>query len=170
PTGPDKNATGTNTADMTSVIAITAAPTSLIAANVASIGGRCSSSIFAKTASTTTIPLSTTIPMASTSANNVNRFMEKPISCIKNSAPTKLTGTARIGIIVARKSCKKIKTTRNTKMKASISVFTTLDMDESRKLDTSYPLVYVLPGGNVSHFTSSARSLTRWMTSWALDP
>ncbi len=122
-------------------MATTAPPTSFMASNVASIGWRCSSSILAYTASTTTIPLSTTIPIANTNANKVNRLMEKPSICIQNSAPIKHTGTAKIGIIVALKSCKKINTTIKTKRNASNKVLITEDIEASKNRDTSYPIV-----------------------------
>ncbi|MNE09789.1 hypothetical protein D3C80_1024760 [compost metagenome] len=89
---------------MTRVMEIMAPVISLMAEVVANLGGRLLCSILACTASTTTIASSTTIPIASTSANNVNRLMEKPKSCIKKNVPTIATGTAMAGISVDLKS------------------------------------------------------------------
>ncbi|MNF05253.1 hypothetical protein D3C80_2049400 [compost metagenome] len=81
--------------------------------------------------------LSTTIPIANTSAKRVRRLIENPNICIKNNAPIKHTGTARAGIKVDRKSCKKIYTTIKTRINASSNVIKTLDMDASRNRETS---------------------------------
>ncbi len=48
-------------------------------------------------------------------------------------APINETGTAKQGIKVARQFCKKTKTTKNTKIMASIRVFTTSRMDTLTK-------------------------------------
>ncbi|MNN22035.1 hypothetical protein D3C81_1353780 [compost metagenome] len=127
--GPSINATGINTADITKVIDIIAPVISLMADIVAERGFSFFFSILAWTASTTTIASSTTIPMASTSANNVSRLIEKPNTCIKKNVPTIETGTAMAGISVERKSCKKINTTINTKIKASNKVLKTCLID-----------------------------------------
>jgi hypothetical protein len=58
---------------------------SRIAETVAALGDRCSFSIFEWTASTTTIASSTTIPIASTNANRVSRFIENPNSLDKRA-------------------------------------------------------------------------------------
>ena len=47
---------------------------------------------------------STTIPIAKTNANKVNKLIEKPNICIKAKVPTKETGTAKAGINVDLKS------------------------------------------------------------------
>ncbi len=60
--------------------------------------------------------------MASTKANKVNKFNENPAKLRKKKVPTIDTGTAINGTNVERKSCKKIYTTINTKIKASIIV------------------------------------------------
>ncbi|MNL47048.1 hypothetical protein D3C87_1698140 [compost metagenome] len=102
---------------------------SLMADVVASFGDRCSFSILACTASTTTIASSTTIPMARTSANSVSKLIEKPNNCMKKKVPTIATGTAMAGISVDLKSCKNRNTTKNTSIKASIKVCLTWSMD-----------------------------------------
>ncbi|MNN24131.1 hypothetical protein D3C81_1375490 [compost metagenome] len=68
---------------------------------------------------------STTIPIARTRAKSVNILIENPNIFMKKNVPTIDTGTAMAGIKVERKSCKKIKTTINTKIKASIRVLMT---------------------------------------------
>ena len=54
--------------------------------------------------------------------NKVSRLIVKPNSCMKKNVPMIATGTAIAGISVERKSCRKMNTTINTRMKASISV------------------------------------------------
>ena len=48
--------------------------------------------------------LSTTVPMARTSANNVSRFIENPAIAIKPNVPITDTKIANVGISVARMS------------------------------------------------------------------
>src|SRR5262245_55758621 len=71
PEMPGTKATGTNTDNSTSVMAMTGAVMWLMARRVASAGATCGSfSSSRSTASTTTIASSTTMPMASTRASN----------------------------------------------------------------------------------------------------
>ena len=93
-----------------------------MAISVARSGSKFSSSIFACTASTTTIALSTTIPIANTRANNVIKFKLMPKNCMKKNVPIKDTGTAMAGIRVERQSPRNINTTKLTNKKASIKV------------------------------------------------
>ena len=65
--------------------------------------------------STTTIASSTTMPMASTSANRVSRLMLNPSSAMPAKAPMIVTGTVVAGTSVARQFC------RNTMMTTSTS-------------------------------------------------
>src|SRR5689334_10780553 len=124
--------TGINTAAITSVMDTTAPLISLMASNVAALAvGTCWSNL-AWTASTTTMASSTTIPIASTKANKVSRLMVNPNNCKKKKVPTIATGTAIAGMSVERRSCKKINTTMETNMKASISVSTTFFIDTSK--------------------------------------
>ena len=125
PIGPERKATGTNTAPITKVMAKIAPEISCIASWVAAKTGMSFSSILAWTASTTTIALSTTIPIAKTKENNVNKLMENPKANINVNVPTSETGTAIIGTKVARQSCKKIKTTKATSKNASNKVLIT---------------------------------------------
>ena len=105
-----------------------------IAAFVASAGdiSGCSASM-CSTASTTTIASSTTMPIASTSANSEIVLAEKPSASITAKLPTSATGTATIGTSVARSRPRKTNTTTATSPKASKSVVTTLSIEAVTK-------------------------------------
>src|SRR5690606_14426232 len=122
-----------NTADMTRVMEMMAPEISPMAFLEAVLAEVAPSSSLACTASTTTMASSTTIPMAKIMAKRVNILMEYPKSCRKKKVPTMATGTAMAGIRVDFKSWRNKKTTRNTRMKASIRVATTWSMEASRK-------------------------------------
>ena len=97
------NATGTNTDNNTSVIAMIGAVISAIARLVASAGDSSGcSSITRSTFSTTTIASSTTMPIARTMASSDTVLAEYPIALRTMKVPIRLTGTARVGISVAR--------------------------------------------------------------------
>ena len=76
PVAPEKNAIGTNTADSTVAMPISAPEISRIDLRVASSGESCSSTITRSTFSTTTMASSTSRPIASTIANIVSVLME----------------------------------------------------------------------------------------------
>ena len=80
---------------------------------------------------------STTIPIANTNANKVTKLIDSPKAWIIKNAPTRDTGTAKIGIKVERQSPKKTKTTNATNIKASLSVCTTCSIEASKNLETS---------------------------------
>src|SRR3954454_17610752 len=101
PLMPAMNAVGTNTAQSTSEIAMTGPVTSSIALREAS-SGESPLAIQVSTFSTTTMASSTTIPIASTSPNNERLFNEKPSSANTANVPISDTGTAIMGMIVAR--------------------------------------------------------------------
>ena len=61
--------------------------------------------------------------MASTMANMVSVLMDMPNRRSTANVPSKTTGTAMIGINDARKLCRKIRITTNTRTIASYSVF-----------------------------------------------
>ena len=129
PDVPGMKATGMNTAMKTSVHEMTATDTSLMASRVASRGphtapegvsivfwalvspsgdeGGAPLSSFAMTASTTTMASSTTVPMASTKANSVRMFREKPASDTMANVPNNDTMIESEGMTVALKLCKK---------------------------------------------------------------
>ena len=64
--------------------------------------------------------------MARTSPNSDSVLIEKPSSGNSTNVPISETGTASIGIIVARQFCRNRNTTRITSTIASASVFTNL--------------------------------------------
>ncbi len=72
--------------------------------------------------SSTTIASSTTIPMASVIANNVRVLIEKFRTQRPAIVPISDTGTASIGMSVARQLCRKTNTTMSTRSPASKSV------------------------------------------------
>ena len=129
PVIPEMNATGTKTAASDSTIATSAPATWRIALSAACRGGRPSSSMIRSTFSITTIASSTTMPIASTSPKRVRVLIVKPSICIPRKVPMMLTGTATIGITVARPLPRKMKTTSVTSSIASTSVFTTSFID-----------------------------------------
>ena len=77
------------------------------------------------------------MPIANTNAKRVNKLIEKPITCINAKVPINATGTAKAGISVDLKSCKKINTTMNTSISASNNVFKTSLIEASKNLETS---------------------------------
>ena len=95
-----------NTAHSTSTMATTAPETSRMASMAAAMGGSFCSDINRSTFSSTTMASSTTMPMASTMANRVRVLMEKPNTHRPAKAPMRETGTAMIGIRVARQLCR----------------------------------------------------------------
>ena len=98
------NDTGMNTSIMTRVIETSAPAISFIASMAARFEELYPSSSFACTASTTTMASSTTIAIASTSAERVSRLTENPNIYIRKNVPINATGIAIIGIRVDRKS------------------------------------------------------------------
>ena len=114
-----------NTAHSTSTMAITALETSRIASIAASFGASFCSLIRRSTFSSTMMASSTTMPIASTMANSVSVLIEKPNSQRPAKVPISETGTAMIGISVARQFCRNRNTTAITSSAASISVITT---------------------------------------------
>ena len=125
PVEPVRNAIGTNTAASTRPMPTSAPVIWSIDLRVASSGLRPSSLIKRSTFSTTTMASSTNRPMASTMANMVSMLMEKPSASRMPSVPSSTTGTAMVGIRVARKFCRNRKITRNTSTTASSRVFST---------------------------------------------
>ncbi len=110
------------TAQSTRTMAITGPLTSCIAWIAASRGVLRSVAMIRSTFSSTTIASSTTMPIANTKPNKVRRLIEKPSRYMPAKVPMIDTGTARMGISVARIFCKNRKTTRTTRMIASTKV------------------------------------------------
>ena len=84
-----------------------------------------SSDMTRSTFSTTTMASSTSRPIASTIANIVSMLMENPNSPNTAKVPRMTTGTASVGISVARMFPRKRYITRNTSRTASNRVLTT---------------------------------------------
>jgi len=117
---------------------------------VASNGDSFSSCIIRSTFSTTTIASSTNKPMASTKPNMVKVLIEKPNTDMMAKVPSNTTGTAIVGIKVARKFCKNSNMTKNTNTTASINVLTTSSMDIRIKALVSTAFAISKPAGNDS--------------------
>ena len=150
PEVPGMNITGMNTAMNTSVHETTATDTSLIAWRVASRASLIPFSIFAITASTTTMASSTTVPIASTRANSVRMLSEKPANETTAKVPSSDTIIEIEGMMVALKFCRKKNTTRITRMMAMTSVSTTLWMAAKRKSSEVIRVTNSSPAGIVS--------------------
>jgi hypothetical protein len=116
-------ATGMNTAERMRAMPTTGADTSFMAWTVASFG-LIPCSMWCITASTTTMASSTTMPMASTRPNMERVFTEKPRRGKKMKVPMRETGTVMRGMMVARRFCRKMKTTSVTRITASTNVWT----------------------------------------------
>ena len=67
--------------------------------------------------------------MASTMPNMVRVLMPKPNAASTPKVPRSTTGTAMVGMSVARKFCRKRNITRKTSTIASSSVFTTSSIE-----------------------------------------
>src|SRR3954463_13847905 len=87
PTNPCKNITGLNTTASVREVEITAKNISLLPSNAAR-GTDIPSSIFLKIFSVTTIPSSTTSPVANTIPSNVKMLIEKPETYIIKKVAT----------------------------------------------------------------------------------
>ena len=129
PTEPGKKAMGTKTAESTSAMPTRAPVICVIDLRVAERGGSPSSLMTRSTFSTTTMASSTRRPMASTMPNMVRVLMPKPKADRTPMVPSSTTGTAMVGMSVARKFCRKRYITRNTSTIASRRVFTTSSME-----------------------------------------
>ncbi len=119
---------GTNTAQSTSAIAISAAPTSSMLLMAASRGAS-PAAMLRSTFSTTTMASSTTMPTASTSPNRERLLSVKPNIDMKKKVPMSETGMATSGMIAARQVCRNRITTSTTRTMASPMVFSTSSTD-----------------------------------------
>ena len=146
PVIPGMNAGGRNTDIRTSVIPMIG-PISSFIASIAPCFGVCPRSTCCDTPSTTTIASSTTIPIASTTANSVSRLIENPIAAIAANAPMIVTGTVVAGTSVARQSCRNTTITINTRSPASNSVRYTSDTDSFTNVVVSNGIEYSRPSG-----------------------
>src|SRR5207245_6428940 len=123
--------------------------TSPMAPLVASSGDWPSESIRCCTASTTTMASSTTIPIASTRPNKVSVLIEKPSAANAAKVPISETGTAAIGISVARQLCRNRNTTNATSTNAMPSVIPTSLSDCVTNGTVVYGTEQNKPAGNV---------------------
>src|SRR6185436_3548282 len=112
----------------------------------------------------TTIASSTTMPIERTMPNNVSVLIEKPNSSIAVNVPISDTGTASIGIMVARQFCRNRNTTAKTSAMDSPSVFSTSWIDTRTNLVVSYGTEKSKPGG-ADLMSSSSLALTASPTS-----
>ena len=170
PTEPPKKAIGTNTAESTSAMPTSAPVIWLIDLRVAALGGSPSSLITRSTFSTTTIASSTSRPIASTMPNIVSVLMLKPNAASTPNVPSSTTGTAMVGISVARKFCRNRNITRKTSTIASSErLHDLLDREphERRRVDrVDRPSS---PGGKYCE-SSSTRARTAAAVSSAFAP
>ncbi|CDE63460.1 unknown [Parabacteroides sp. CAG:409] len=58
----------------------------------------------------------------------------------------------------------------NTKIKASINVLSTAEIEASKNRDTSYEILYSIPGMKLDSLISSILALIFWITSRAFEP
>ena len=156
PVEPPRNAIGTNTAESTRPMPTSAPVICPIDLRVASSGESPSSLITRSTFSTTTIASSTSRPIASTIANIVSMFTEKPSAASTPSVPSSTTGTAIVGISVARKFWRNRYITRNTSSTASKSVVSTPLIATCTNGVVSNGITAFSPFGNVGFSRSSA--------------
>src|SRR5699024_4783797 len=87
----------------------------------------------------------------------------------KKKVPIRHNGTGMTRITMVRQSLRKIKTTKKTRMKASIRVENTLSIEAERKLLASKTVVYSMPSGNDLD-ASAIAGYTFSTTSWAFEP
>jgi len=114
-------------------MATIAPETSCTEAKAASKGVRPFSAMSRSTFSSTTMASSTTMPMAITMAKRVRVLMPKPKSQRPAKVPMSDTGTAMIGMSVARQLPRNRKTTRTTSSPASNRVCSTSRMEAATK-------------------------------------
>ncbi len=124
---------GRNTAVSTRPMPTRAPVISSIDLRVASLGLSPSSRMIRSTFSTTTMASSTSRPMARTMPNMVRVLMVKPAACSTAKAPSSTTGTAMVGIRVARQSCRKTNITTTTSRMASTRVLMTSEIEMRMK-------------------------------------
>jgi hypothetical protein len=160
--------TGTNTAARIRAIATTGPDTSSIALSVASFGVM-PCSMWCITASTTTMASSTTMPIARTRPSSDSTLIEKPSIGKKMKAPTSETGTVTSGMRVARQLCRKMNTTRMTRITASNSVCTISVIPSVTGSVVSSEIVYSMSFGKRAE-SSFIVALILFATSRALVP
>ena len=126
PTKPCKKITGKNTTAKVIEVDTTAKKISLLPSLAASLIGSPSSS-FLKIFSVTTIPSSTTRPVANTIANKVNTLIEKPAKYIIKKVAINEIGISINGLIAISQFLKKKKITNTTSVNEITMVSFTSD-------------------------------------------
>ena len=169
PVEPPKKAIGTNTAERTMAMPTRADWISPIDLMVAVFGSVPSSRITRSTFSTTTMASSTNRPMASTMANIVSMLMENPQTKSAPNVPRSTTGTAIVGMSVARKFCRKRYITTTTSTMASKSVLITPLRAAEMNGVVSNGITTSMPSGKLG-LSSSTRSRTAFCVAMALAP
>ena len=138
-----------------------------MAISVAVFASRFLSLMLRSTFSMTTIASSTTRPIARTIAKSVSVLIENPRIRNEPKVAIRDTGTASIGIIVARQLCRNTNTITITRSSASKKVSATSNMDAFMKSVVSLISTYSISGGK-SRLASSMTFLTPLTVSIAL--
>ena len=150
-------------------MATSALATCVMARSAAWRGGSFSAAMMRSTFSITTMASSTTMPMASTSPNNVSTLIDMCSTSSPPKVPITLTGTASMGISVARQLCRNRNTTSVTRISASTSVIETSRIDAVTKGVVSNGISYFTPLGKLFD-SSSIRFTIASLTARALAP
>ena len=95
------------------------------------------------------------MPIASTNPNNVNVLTENPSNGKTMNVPNKATGTVNIGINVALKLCRKMKTTKMTNTNASNNVCTIDSIDAVIGRVESSVISTLMSGGKACSISAS---------------
>ena len=180
PVIPPMNAVGMNTANNTKTILITGPCISFMASVTASLRISISDlseliyfrffiSISREAFSTTTMASSTTIAIANTNPNNVNKFMENPRSRITANVPNNEIGIVNAGIMTARKFCKNKNITKITSNVVSAIVTKTSSIEAVTYFVLSITISILMPSGR-NCCRSLTLAFTSLATSKALDP
>ena len=107
--------------------------------------------------------------MASTTPNMVSVLIEKPNAASTPKVPSKTTGTAMVGISVARKFCRNKYMTRKTSAMASTRVLTTSSMESRTNGVVSNGYFTSTPAGKNGD-NSARRARTAVIVSSAFAP
>jgi len=157
PMTPGMNATGANTTTSERVVAVTARPTSSVAARAASIGPMSFSSTKRKMFSSTTMASSMTMPTASVSASMVSQFRLKPSAFMRVKVAITEHGMATAEITVARQLPMKRNTTTLASSAPTIRCFCTSASDMRMKRAWSRVIATSTPAGRPGRICSRRR-------------
>ena len=163
------NAVGTKTASRTKTMLMTGPCISSIAFVTASLREYLPLSISRDEFSTTTMASSTTMAIAKTRPNNVNKFMENPNNFITAKVPNNEIGMVSAGMMTARMFCKNKNITKITSNVVSAIVTRTSWMEAVTYLVLSMTIFMVTPSGRYC-CKSLTFAFTSLATSKALDP